>query len=39
MRLERIGTRLVLIGESAGGSYVNVIDPATGKVTLSNALK
>ena len=39
VRLERIGTRLVLIGESAGGSYVNVIDPATGTVTLSNALK
>lgn len=39
VRLERIGTRVVLIGESAGGSYVNVIDPATGTVTLSNALK
>ncbi len=39
VRLERIGPRLVLIGESAGGSYVNVIDPATGTVTLSNALK
>lgn len=39
VRLERIGRRVVLIGESSGGTYVNVVDPETGTVTLSSALR
>ncbi|MEK7867279.1 MAG: hypothetical protein AAB434_11400, partial [Planctomycetota bacterium] len=31
-RIERVGLRLLFVGESAGGSWVEVVEPATGQV-------
>lgn len=39
VRLARLRERVLLLGESAGGTYIDLIDPETGRVTLANALR
>ncbi len=39
IRIERVGTRLCLVGETAGGTFIDVVDAETGKVTLTGIPK